>query len=264
MYFLIILVVIAIFLWVVVIFSKRDGDKKIDKLIDEPLPAVQREPVHEKPVAAAPYVGLSYVHEPISKKASLSSTQLSTRAEQAEDYVNRSLSTLGHSYIIFTNLIVDKPGYIKTTEIDHVIISPYGIFCVETKSHVGSIYGSVAKKEWKQYLKGKDYSFYNPVFQNNNHAKALSLVLGQRLKSKVHSYVVFPYADKVKVNSPYVFTYTKDIIAIIDAHQKLIYNTQELSDIAYALAKYTKEYNARRDKHAGNVHEYVSSMKQLR
>ena len=276
MFFIATLVILGLFILTLMILVRRNVHQKLDlpilellrdapqKLVlstDEVLDHTQIESLQEKPITLALPITLSYVHKPRSKKTDSFNATTLTKTDQAEDYVNRSLSGLGPRYIIFSNLIVDKSGYVKTAEIDHTIISLYGIFCVETKSHVGSIYGSVAKLVWKQYLHGKEYPFYNPKFQNNNHARVLSRILGEKLKSKVHTYVVFPNADKVKVNSPSVFMNTKDIITAIDAHQTLIYSFQELSDIAYLLAKYTKEYDLRQAKHIKNVGAYMNSIK---
>ena len=216
-----------------------------------------REDIEPNRVSHAP-PSLSYVHAPASKKASALESLLSSKADRTEDLVTRSLRGLGHDYIVFPNLIIAKTGYIKTTEIDHVVISPYGIFCVETKSHVGSIYGAVSKKAWTQYLHGRAYNLYNPTFQNNNHAKAITRLLLGKIKAKVHGFVVFPNAEKVKVNSGLVFNSTKELIETIAIHRSVIYSRQEMSEIAYILAKYTHQYEQLRDKHAQNVHVYLA------
>jgi len=201
---------------------------------------------------------LSYVHEPASKKHGLVGALFSSKSEHTEDSVTRALSELGPHYIIFTNLIVSKNGYIKTTEVDHLVISAFGIFCIETKSHSGSIYGSAINKEWNQYLGEKTFHFYNPIFQNETHVKALSHLLSHKLKAKIHNYVVFPNTEKVRVNSGLVFESTDKLIQALNKHRRMVYGQEDLTEIAHILAKYTHRYEQLRDKHARNVHAYLT------
>ena len=261
MYIYAALLLIFFIVWLMIVIIKHDFERVIDENPPQPGNESKNEAPQPKPDHSAARSAFSYIHEPDAKKKDFPRTAVSTNADETEVYVTRSLSGLGHNYIIFTNLIIDKPGLIKTTEIDHVVISPYGIFCIETKSHGGSIYGSAASKEWQQYLQGVAYPLYSPLFQNSTHAKALSLLLAPQLKSKVHSFVVFPNANKVKVNSSSVFRDIKKLIAVIDAHQKVVYRHQELTDIAYILAKYTKQYDRLIGEHTQNVHEYLLGAK---
>ena len=77
-----------------------------------------------------------------------------------------------------------------TTQIDHVIVSKYGIFVVETKNIKGWIYGDEKQAQWTQVLFGKKYHFQNPLRQNYRHTKALAEFLGIE-HSKIHSVVMF-------------------------------------------------------------------------
>lgn len=72
----------------------------------------------------------------------------------------------------------------KSTQIDHLIVSPYGIFVIETKNHKGWVFGDINSKVWTQVLSGEanwraygghdHYTFYNPVKQNMGHLQELS------------------------------------------------------------------------------------------
>lgn len=46
---------------------------------------------------------------------------------------------------------------IKTIQIDHLVVSTYGIFCIETKAYKGKIYGGEFSKEWTQYLSNSQH-----------------------------------------------------------------------------------------------------------
>lgn len=64
-----------------------------------------------------------------------------------------------------------------TTQIDHIIISKYGIFVIETKNYGGWIYGGEHQKQWTQKLYKKSFKFQNPLHQNYKHIKFLQSIL---------------------------------------------------------------------------------------
>jgi restriction system protein len=101
-------------------------------------------------------------------------------------FVN-SLS-LGAEYKVFNNVIIrTKRG---STQIDHVIVSPYGLFAVETKDKTGWIFGDANRELWTGVIFKKRYSFPNPLRQNYAHTKSLSEYLGVG-HEKIHSLVIF-------------------------------------------------------------------------
>ncbi|MFA4987871.1 MAG: NERD domain-containing protein [Candidatus Brocadiia bacterium] len=75
-------------------------------------------------------------------------------------------------YRRINNLIV--PSRNGTTQIDHVLVSVFGIFVIETKNISGWIFGSPNQDKWTQVLYGKKYHFQNPLRQNYRHTKCLS------------------------------------------------------------------------------------------
>lgn len=82
----------------------------------------------------------------------------------------------------------------KTTEIDVVMISSYGIFVFESKNYSGWIFGTESQKRWTQSLHvgyggTKKEHFYNPIMQNEYHITCLSKLLENPFK--YHSIIVF-------------------------------------------------------------------------
>lgn len=62
-----------------------------------------------------------------------------------------------------------------STQIDHIIVCPYGIFVIETKNHKGMIFGDCYGQVWTQVLRGAGrFKLYSPVLQNNGHLRHLS------------------------------------------------------------------------------------------
>ena len=97
------------------------------------------------------------------------------------------------------NIIV--PASDGTTQIDHVIVSVYGIFVVETKNLKGWIFGSATQKQWTQCIFGKKFTFQNPLLQNYRHTKCLSEYLGLEHAS-LHSVVWFISECEFKTAMP--------------------------------------------------------------
>jgi hypothetical protein len=92
-------------------------------------------------------------------------------------------------YHIFNNVLINAGSW--TTQIDHVIVSRYGVFVVETKNRDGWIYGEANDRYWTQVFPNKKkFTFQNPLKQNIAH----TLGLAKRLNisnTKMHSVIVF-------------------------------------------------------------------------
>ncbi len=73
------------------------------------------------------------------------------------------------------NIII--PGRDGTTQIDHLIISPYGLFIIETKNLKGWIFGSYNQRRWTQVIFGYKYYFQNPIHQTYRQMKTLAKYL---------------------------------------------------------------------------------------
>jgi len=91
----------------------------------------------------------------------------------------------------------------QTTQIDHILLSPYGIFVVETKNYKGWIFGSERQKTWTQKIYKNSYKFQNPLHQNYKHQKVLENVLADIIDpALIHSVVVFMPDCEFKTQMP--------------------------------------------------------------
>lgn len=100
------------------------------------------------------------------------------------------LSLMGQrkSYHTFHNIII--PSKNGTAQIDHLIISVYGLFIVETKNKKGWIFGSGNQATWTQSIFGNNYTFQNPLKQTYRQKKVLSKFLSND-KSNIKTVVYF-------------------------------------------------------------------------
>ncbi|MFQ1883652.1 NERD domain-containing protein [Aeromonas veronii] len=77
-----------------------------------------------------------------------------------------------------------------TTQIDHVIVSRFGLFVIETKNIKGWIFGNPAHKSWTQQLYRRRHTFQNPLRQNYLHRMTLKSLLGLA-DHQLHSIIYF-------------------------------------------------------------------------
>lgn len=73
-----------------------------------------------------------------------------------------------------------------TTQIDHIVVSKYGIFVVETKNMKGWIYGEEHASKWTQVIFKVKNSFQNPLRQNYKHIMCLAQILDLPKEAFVH------------------------------------------------------------------------------
>lgn len=78
-------------------------------------------------------------------------------------------------YKVINNLLICQNGH--TSQIDHVVVSEYGIFVIETKNYKGYIYGGLDSEYWTQNIYGKKFKLFNPLLQNQSHVKAIGRLL---------------------------------------------------------------------------------------
>jgi restriction system protein len=91
-----------------------------------------------------------------------------------EAMVNRGLRSLDPSqYRHFHDLYLPHPTEPGTTQIDHILVSPFGIFVIETKNYRGWIFGSENQRQWTQQIYRHKHRFQNPLHQNRLHVRAL-------------------------------------------------------------------------------------------
>lgn len=102
-------------------------------------------------------------------------------------------------YRRFHDVIV--PARSGTTQIDHVLVSVYGIFVIETKNYEGWIFGDEHSPQWTVSHFGTKFRFQNPLRQNYHHIQCLREYL-QLDQSIFHSVVFFIGDGQLKTPLP--------------------------------------------------------------
>lgn len=159
----------------------------------------------------------------------------------------------------FKNLVLYS-GYNTTfTEVDEVIVSPYGIFCIEYKAHAGYIFGSKADLNWTQCKYDGRHKLYNPLRQNYKHLKALEKLLGSDNKAPIHSLVVFTGAKGVKTDSDQVLIGYAQLHDRLSQYTTQYYDAYEYARICHKLLISSANSNLYLDTHIRELQEYKRS-----
>lgn len=146
-----------------------------------------------------------------------------------ERWVKDELNKLPKTnYKILNNITISDEKGIH--QIDHIVVSKYGIFVIEMKNYYGLIRGNEYWDYWMQYVGKNKRTFKNPIYQNYGHIKALANLLNID-ENKFFSIICFSNQAKLKVicKTPIVQTY--EIALTIGKYQEeILDNIEQISE----------------------------------
>ena len=158
-------------------------------------------------------------------------------------------------YHRFHDVII--PAKNGTTQIDHILVSPYGLFIVETKNKNGWIFGSGDQPKWTQSIYGKKYSFQNPLRQTFRQKKVLSKYL-ELNESTIHTIVFFVGDCRFKTHLPDNVINSR-LGKYIKQFQDRILAPQEIDRIVGKLERHVSESSLTNRDHVRSLRERHSS-----
>ena len=127
-------------------------------------------------------------------------------------------------------ILVDNNG--KSHQIDHIEIRHNGIFCIETKSYLGWVFGDESSTRWTQTLyTGEKHSLLNPLKQNKSHCYHISKVLGS--KYRINSLVVMANNNADKIRCSNVIN-VRDLSSYLKHFNDGVFLTTEEMDYIYS------------------------------
>lgn len=161
------------------------------------------------------------------------------KGKRGEKRVHDLLLALPEGYHVLDDVVLYSNR--GTTQIDHVVVSKYGIFAIETKNYRGEIYGDDERQEWTQIIVTevryrrkwyKTYTyvtknhFYNPVKQLLGHIYSIKKNLSDFHHLRFIPIVVFTGSANIgSVKSRNHVIYDDNLLATIQS-----YMTECLSD----------------------------------
>lgn len=78
-----------------------------------------------------------------------------------------------------------------TTQVDHILVSRFGVFVIETKDYSGWIFGHRDDRHWTSVHFRAKFRFQNPIHQNDLHIRAVQELLNFLPAGVIKSVVVF-------------------------------------------------------------------------
>lgn len=140
-----------------------------------------------------------------------------------------------------------------TTQIDHIIVSRFGIFVVETKNMQGWIFGGEHQKTWTQKIYKKTFKFQNPLRQNYKHVKVLGNCLDIESAS-LHSVVIFTGDCTFKTDMPANVIPPRKYLPYIHSFENMIFTESEVSKYLHIIESNRLEVSRKTDKlHVNNL-----------
>ncbi|MGN0876689.1 MAG: NERD domain-containing protein [Kiritimatiellia bacterium] len=139
-------------------------------------------------------------------------------------------------YIILNDVYLPLPDG-TTTQVDHIVVSRYGIFAVETKNYSGWIFADANSKVWTQTIYRKKSTFQNPMRQNYRHVCAIADNLGID-KSYVKGVVVFIGGSTFKTERPEGVVYAGGVAKYIRSVNVPIIKDKQVPEIASAIVEW--------------------------
>ncbi|WEG16706.1 nuclease-related domain-containing protein [Alkalihalophilus pseudofirmus] len=157
-----------------------------------------------------------------ASKPKRNNEQISKRKGELGEYkIDIQLDQLPKDCRFLSDLLVENPkaksGY---SQVDHVVITPYGMIVIETKNYQGTIYGGKGRKTW--LVNGK-FKMMNPFIQNYGHIQALKTTIDKKYHEHFVSMVSFTKRCTFKVDLEY---------RKIASHELIVYDI-ELSEFIH-------------------------------
>ncbi|WP_206831850.1 NERD domain-containing protein [Alicyclobacillus fructus] len=174
-----------------------------------------------------------------------------------ERIIRKRLSSLPRGeYRVLHNLLVPREDG-KRTQIDHVVVSPYGIFVIETKNYQGIIVGKDAWNEWTQVLNRRTkHRFLSPVVQNEGHIRALAYAVPEVPRSAFRSIVAFNDKARLDVESQKAEVVRfRDVAKAIRAHRDLLISAETVNLVVERLQSVHIKGDKARQEHIKGIRE---------
>jgi hypothetical protein len=136
-------------------------------------------------------------------------------------------------YVVINDVIL--PTENGTMQIDHIVVSIYGIFVIETKNYIGWIFGGEKSAQWTQNIYGKKTSFMNPIRQNYAHIKAIEARLAAYPKVPIIPIIAFSANCDLKVKTTTHVVYFHRVVGVIKKYIDKVIDQGTVSEIVSLL-----------------------------
>ncbi|WAH39035.1 nuclease-related domain-containing protein [Alicyclobacillus dauci] len=146
--------------------------------------------------------------------------------------IDVQLRQFSNEYRYLSDLLLvyprSKTGY---SQVDHLLITPYALFVIETKNYQGYVRGKREDRNWR--VNGK-YNMYNPVQQNRTHINALKRVLKEYKDIRFVSVISFTKRCDLR--------YLEPDLREVESDEFVVYDVKLTEYIKRTLAMLKRDY----------------------
>jgi len=165
------------------------------------------------------------------------------KGKSGEKLVAERLDIISGYKHIMNDVIFDDNG--QSRQVDHIAITEYGVYVIETKNYTGNIYGKETSNEWKQYINKQCFKFKNPIHQNYGHLQIVKQHIEQITK-EIYPIVTFIRRCNLKVDTSSPVVYEDQLSTYIMGRSKVL-NIEQIDNIYEILSKWRKSCIASRN-----------------
>ncbi|RYE55689.1 MAG: NERD domain-containing protein [Sphingobacteriales bacterium] len=164
-------------------------------------------------------------------------------------------------YKVINNLVLSSDS--RTSQIDHLIISDYGLFVIETKNIKGWIFGRESSEYWTQVIYNHKESFYNPVRQNRGHISALKAALNGFLGINFIPIVAFASKATLKVETSSDVVYTYELLRTVKSYKDRTLSDDQKDRVFERLTSLNVSHTYDRRAHINSIRRRVEARDRL-
>jgi hypothetical protein len=133
-----------------------------------------------------------------------------------------------------------------TTQVDHILVSRFGVFVIETKDYKGWIFANATDTTWTQVLFGVRFKFQNPILQNKRHVRAVRAQLDFLPPDTIRPLVVFAGDAEFKAAIPQgvitiaeLVLYLRGQTEVLMSHNRVQFSVGRLETARLAISRQT-------------------------
>lgn len=152
-----------------------------------------------------------------------------------------------------------------SSQIDHVVVSRFGIFVIETKNYKGWICGAETSEYWTQYTSRRVVEFRNPIKQNRSHICVLQKVLPEYGTDIYRPIVVFAgRAELYKVFSSLPVVYCRNLLRTIRGYEgAACLSARQVESIVQKLTGINRQDRTAKKEHVCRVRSQMEERRRM-
>lgn len=163
----------------------------------------------------------------IRQKQSDSTVASVSSEEDTQHILEAQLDHEKYQFVHDVTLAIEGGG---NTHIDHIVVSTFGVFVIDTKKMKGTVIGNEHQEQWTNTQDKEKHTFQNPLRENLNHTKLLATILNMPLDN-LRAIVIFADTCSLPAKMPKNVGYAKEMISYIQSIERSAFNQETANEV---------------------------------